>query len=198
MYQEIIMGGVGGQGIMVIGTLLAQAAFMENLNVTYIPIYGVEKRGGHADCTVVISSEEIGSPIVGSPQSCIIMSRSSLGKYGPKIKPRGLLLLNSSLVDPQEVSRNDLDILPLPATEISQSLGNERLGNMVVIGAFVEKTKVVGLETLVAALSKIFDERYHHLLPANAAAIRQGVEFAKSFVSKGLNSRVGTPQGVNL
>lgn len=184
MYHEIIMGGVGGQGILVIGNLLAHAAFMENLNVTYIPIYGVEKRGGQADCTVVISSEEIGSPIVGSPQSCIIMSRPSLAKYGPKIKPRGFLLLNTSFVDPREVPRNDLDILTIPAIEIAQNLGNDRLGNMVVIGAFVEKTKVVSLDALIAALSETFEERYHHLLPANADAIRKGAEYARAFFAK--------------
>ena len=184
MYHEIIMSGVGGQGIMVIGNLLAHAAFMENLNVTYIPIYGVEKRGGHADCTVVISSEEIGSPIVGSPQSCIIMSRASLAKYGPKIKPRGFLLLNTSFVDPREVPRNDLDILTIPAIEIAQNLGNDRLGNMVVIGAFVEKTKVVSLDALIAALSVSFEERYHHLLPANAEAIRKGAEYATAFATE--------------
>jgi 2-oxoglutarate ferredoxin oxidoreductase subunit gamma len=184
MYHEIIMSGVGGQGIMVIGNLLAHAAFMENLNVTYIPIYGVEKRGGHADCTVVISSEEIGSPIVGSPQSCIIMSRPSLAKYGLKIKPRGFLLLNTSFVDPREVSRNDLNILTIPAKEIAQNLGNDRLGNMVVIGAFVEKTKVVSLDALIAALSESFEERYHHLLPANAQAIRKGAEYATAFAAE--------------
>jgi 2-oxoglutarate ferredoxin oxidoreductase subunit gamma len=167
---------------MVIGNLLAQAAFMEGFNVTYLPIYGVEKRGGHADCTVVISSEEIGSPIVGSPQSCIIMSRPSLAKYGPRIKPQGLLLLNSSLVDTREVRRNDLDILAVPAVEIAQSLGNERLGNMVVIGAFVEKTKVVSLDSLIGALSRTFEERYHPLLPANAAAIRKGADHARNSV----------------
>jgi 2-oxoglutarate ferredoxin oxidoreductase subunit gamma len=184
VYHEIIMGGVGGQGIMVIGNLLAQAAFMEGLNVTYIPIYGVEKRGGQADCTVVISSEEIGSPIVGSPQSCIIMSRPSLTKYGPRIKPRGFLLLNSSFVDPREVPRNDLDILAVPAMEMAQDLGNERLGNMVVIGAFVEKTKVVSQDALLGALSQAFEERYHHLLPANAAAIGKGAEYARNSVTK--------------
>jgi len=184
MVQEIIMGGVGGQGIMVIGNLLAHAAFMENLNVTYLPIYGVEKRGGQADCTVVISTEEIGSPIVGSPQSSIILSRPSLLKYGPRIKPQGLLLLNSSLVDPRDVPRNDLDLLPIPANEIAQKLGNDRLGNMVVIGAFVEKTKVVSLDTLIAALPKIFDERHHHLIPANTQAIRKGAEYAWMLLSK--------------
>lgn len=184
MYQEIIMGGVGGQGIMVIGNLLAHAAFMEDLNVTYLPIYGVEKRGGQADCTVVISNEEIGSPIVGYPQSCIIMSKPSLLKYAPKVKPRGLLLLNSSMVDPKEVPRNDLDLLPIPANEIAQEMKNDRLANMVVIGAFVEKTKVVSLDTLIAALPKIFDERHHHLIPANTEAIRKGAEQAWILLSK--------------
>jgi 2-oxoglutarate ferredoxin oxidoreductase subunit gamma len=165
---------------MVIGNLLAQAAFMEGLNVTYLPIYGVEKRGGQADCTVVISSEEIGSPIVGSPQSCIVMSRPALAKYGPRIRPRGFLLLNSSSVDPREVPRNDLDILAVPAAEIAQNLGNDRLGNMVVIGAFVEKTKVVSQDALIGALANAFEERYHHLLPANAAAIGKGAEYARN------------------
>jgi len=184
MYHEIIMGGVGGQGIMVIGNLLAHAAFLENLNVTYIPIYGVEKRGGQADCTVVISSEEIGSPIVGSPQSCIIMSKASLTKYVPRIKPHGLLLLNSSLVSSHDVPRNDLEILEVPAVEIAQKAGHDRLGNMVVIGAFVEKTKVVGLDTLIAALSETFEERFQHLLPANTAAIRHGAEYARNSASQ--------------
>lgn len=184
MYHEIIMSGVGGQGIMVIGNLLAQAAFMEDLNVTYIPIYGVEKRGGQADCTVVISNEEIGSPIVGYPQSCVIMSKPSLLKYAPKVKPHGLLLLNSSMVDPKEVPRNDLDLLPIPANEIAQEMKNDRLANMVVIGAFVEKTKVVSLDTLIAALPKIFDERHHHLIPANTEAIRKGAEYTWILLSK--------------
>jgi 2-oxoglutarate ferredoxin oxidoreductase subunit gamma len=180
MYHEIIMGGFGGQGIMVIGNLLAQAAFKENLNVTYLPLYGVEKRGGQADCTVVIDTEEIGSPTVGSPQYCIIMSKSALAKYVSRIKPGGVLLLNRSFLDPQEVPRNDLDILAVPAMEIAQNLGNERLGNMVILGAFVAKTKVVSLDAVIAALPEIFEERHHHLLPANAEAIRKGVEFAQA------------------
>lgn len=184
MYQEIIMGGVGGQGIMVIGNLLAQAAFMENLNVTYIPIYGVEKRGGQADCTVVISNEEIGSPVVGYPQSCIIMSKPSLLKYAPRIKPRGLLILNSSMVGPEEVPRNDVDLLPIPSNELAKELKNERMANMIVIGAFVERTRIVSLDSLIAALPKIFDERHHHLIPANTEAIRKGAEYAWILLSK--------------
>jgi 2-oxoglutarate ferredoxin oxidoreductase subunit gamma len=184
MYQEIIMGGVGGQGIMVIGNLLAQAVFMENLNVTYLPLYGVEKRGGQADCTVVISNEEIGSPTVGYPQSCIIMSHPSLLKYAPKIKPHGLLLFNSSMVDPKEIPRNDLDLLPIPANGIAQDLKNDRLANMVAIGAFVEKTRVVSLDTLVAALPRIFEDHRHPLIPANIEAIRKGAEYAWILLSQ--------------
>jgi len=183
MYHETIMGGVGGQGIMVIGTLLAQAAFLENLNVTYLPAYGVEKRGGYADCTVVISSEEIPSPVVWSPGSCIAMSKSSLLKYGPRIKPGGLLLLNRSLIDPEEVPRRDLDIWAVPSLELAKSLGNERLANMVVIGAFVARTRVVSLDSLISALSRTFDEKYHHLLTANAEAIRRGAAWVPPAVS---------------
>lgn len=182
MYQEIIMAGVGGQGIMVIGSLLAQAAFMENLNVTYLPSYGVEKRGGHAECTVVISTEEIRSPVVGTPQSCIAMSRSALVKFEKRIKPAGLLLLNSSLIAPQEITRRDLEVLAMPALDIAQNLGNDRLANMVLIGALAEKTKVVNIEILTSALPLIFEERYHPYIPLNAAAIRQGAEFAKSIL----------------
>jgi 2-oxoglutarate ferredoxin oxidoreductase subunit gamma len=183
MYHETIMSGIGGQGIMVIGTLLAQAAFLEDLNVTYMPAYGVEKRGGHADCTVVISSKEIGSPIVGSPQSCIIMSKSSLAKYAPRIKSGGFLLLNSSLMEVQEVPRRDLSVLPVPSLELAKSLGNERMANMIIIGAFVAKTEVVSLDSLISALANTLDEKYHHLLPANAQAIRKGAEYAVTAAS---------------
>jgi len=112
------------------------------------------------------------------------MSKPSLLKYAPKVKPHGLLLLNSSMVDPKEVPRNDLDLLPIPANEIAQEMKNDRLANMVVIGAFVEKTKVVSLDTLIAALPKIFDERHHHLIPANTEAIRKGAEYTWIFLSK--------------
>lgn len=184
MYQEIIMAGVGGQGIMVIGNLLAQAAFMENLNVTYLPAYGVEKRGGHAECTVVISTEEIRSPVVGSPAYCIIMSKSALAKFEKRIKLGGLLLLNSSLIDPQEATRADLEIWGVPALEIARNLGQERLVNMILIGAFVEKTKVVSMETLISALPLIFEERYHSFIPLNESAIRHGAESVKNYIKR--------------
>lgn len=181
MIHEIIISGVGGQGIMVIGNLLAQAAFLESLNVTYLPIYGVEKRGGQADCYLVISTETIGSPVIAQPQSCIIMNRSSLDKYVSKIRRNGLLLLNSSFVSPSEVPRNEIAILDVPAMEIAKNLGNGRLSNMVIMGAFVEKTRIVSQDTLITALSRTFAEEYHHLLPANAEAIRTGAEYVRNW-----------------
>lgn len=184
MYQEIIMAGVGGQGVMVIGHLLAKAAFLENLQVTYLPLYGVEKRGGHAECTVVISEEEIRSPIVWAPQSAIIMSKSALTKYTQRIKAEGLLMFNSCLIDPQEVTRPDLEIMAVPALEMAQELGQERLANMILIGAFVEKTKVVSMENLISALPLIFEERYHRFLSLNESAIRQGAEYAKNYLKR--------------
>ena len=105
---------------------------------------------------MVISSEEIASPIVGSPESCIVMSKSSLAKYAPRIKPGGFLLLNSSLIDPREVPRRDLEVLAVPSLELAKSLGNDRLANMVVIGAFVAKTRVVSLDSLISALEQSF------------------------------------------
>ena len=104
-------------------------------------------------------------------------------KYAPRIKPGGFLLLNSSLIDPREVPRQDLDVLAVPSLELAKSLGNDRLANMVVIGAFVAKTRVVSLDSLISALSRVFDEKYHHLLPANAEAIRKGAACAPPGVS---------------
>ncbi len=103
MYSDLICAGFGGQGVLVIGNLVAEAALQEGKNVTFFPSYGVEMRGGTANCTVVISDEPIGSPIIGRPLSCIVMNLPSLVKFAPLIKPGGLLLINSSLVDPKEV-----------------------------------------------------------------------------------------------
>ena len=183
-YHDVIIAGFGGQGVMVIGNLLAYAAMNEGRHVTYLPTYGVEMRGGTANCTVVISSREIGSPVVGKPFSCIVMNLPSLVKYENLIVPGGLLLINSSLIDPGETSRKDIEILPIPANEIAISNGNPRLANMVALGAFAEKMPVVRMASLSASFEKILDERYHHLIPANIKAMEIGAEFVRSLASK--------------
>jgi 2-oxoglutarate ferredoxin oxidoreductase subunit gamma len=179
-YYDVIIAGFGGQGVLVIGNLLAYAAMKEGRYVTYLPTYGVEMRGGTANCTIVISSQEIGSPIVGRPHATIVMNLPSLIKYEPQILPKGALLINTSLIDLKETSRSDIELLPVPANEIAIKNGNPKLANMVVLGAFIEKTKLVRMISLFESFEKVLDEKYHSLIPYNIEAIQIGAEYAKS------------------
>jgi 2-oxoglutarate ferredoxin oxidoreductase subunit gamma len=179
-YHDLIIAGFGGQGVMVIGNLLAYAAMREGKYVTYLPVYGVEMRGGTANCTVVISSHPIGSPVVGKPHAAIVMNLPSLIKYEPQVLPKGLLVINTSLIDFKEASRKDVELLPVPVNEIAIENGNPKLANMVALGAFVEKTKWVRMNSLFDSFKKVLDERYHHLIPHNIKAIEIGAEFVRS------------------
>jgi 2-oxoglutarate ferredoxin oxidoreductase subunit gamma len=179
-YYNLIVAGFGGQGVMVIGNVLAYAAMTEGRYVTYLPVYGVEMRGGTANCTVVISSSEIGSPVVGRPHASLVMNLPSLLKYEPRILPRGLLMINTSLIDLQEISRNDIEVLPVPVNEIAIQNGHPKLANMIALGAFAQKTKLVKMESLFKSLEKVLDERYHHLIPSNVKAIEVGAKYIQS------------------
>jgi 2-oxoglutarate ferredoxin oxidoreductase subunit gamma len=182
-YYNLIIAGFGGQGVMVIGNLLANAAMIEGKYVTYLPVYGVEMRGGTANCTVVISSYQIGSPVVGRPHAAIAMNLPSLIKYEPLILPRGLLFINSSLIAPKEIYRKDIENLSIPVNEIAIDHGNPKLANMVALGAFNQKTKLVRMTSLFESLEKVLDERYAHLIPSNIKAIEIGAEFVKNNMS---------------
>jgi len=179
-YYDLIISGFGGQGVLVIGNLLACAAMKEGRHVTYLPTYGVEMRGGTASCTLVVSSKEIGSPIVEKPHSAIVMNLPSLVKYEPRILPQGLLMLNSSLIDPKETTRKDIEFLPIPVNEIAIGNGNPKLANMIALGAFNEKVRLVQMTSLYESLEKVLDERYHSLIPSNIKAIQTGAEFIHS------------------
>ena len=179
-YYDVIISGFGGQGVMIIGNLLAYAAMKEGRYVTYLPIYGVEMRGGTANCTVVISSKEIGSPVVERPHAAIVMNLPSLIKYEPRILPKGLLLINSSLIDLKETFRKDIEFLPIPVNDIAIDNGNPKLANMVALGAFIEKTKLVRMASLLESFEKVLDERYHHLIPSNIKAMELGAEFVRN------------------
>jgi 2-oxoglutarate ferredoxin oxidoreductase subunit gamma len=179
-YYDLIISGFGGQGVMVIGNLLAYAAMIEGKHVTYLPVYGVEMRGGTANCTVVVSSNHIGSPVVGKPHAMIVMNLPSLIKYEPCLLPNGFLFINSSLIDPKETHRKDIEILSTPVNEIAIDHGYPKLANMVALGAFNEKTKLVQMSSLFESLKKVLDERYHHLIPANIKAIEIGAKFVQS------------------
>ncbi len=176
MYYDVIMAGFGGQGVMLIGNLLAYAAIREGKNVTYLPSYGVEMRGGTANCSVVVSEEEIGSPVVGHPGSLIVMNRPSLVKFAPRMRAGGVLVLNSSLVPATECPRDDVDLVALPLNELAREVGNDRLANMVALGALVAKTGVVALETVKEALEDALNPKYHQMIPVNRQAMDKGAE----------------------
>ena len=178
-YYDLIISGFGGQGVLLIGNLLAYAAMREGRHVTFLPTYGVEMRGGTANCTVVISSHDIGSPIVKRPHGVIVMNLPSLVKYEPAVLPGGLLLVNTSLIDLKEACRKDIELLPIPVNDIAIENGNPKLANMIALGAFVEKARLVQMTSLFESLEKILDERYHDLIPSNIEAIKIGANFVK-------------------
>ncbi len=174
MIQSVIMAGFGGQGILLIGNMLAYAALGEGKHVTYMPAYGVEMRGGTANCTVVVSDEPIGSPIVGRPDAVIVMNLPSLKKFEPWVKPGGRLFLNTSLVPEGKRSRRDIEAFSIPANDLATEMGNARLANMILIGAYVKATGVVSQDSLIHSLSKVISERNARFIPQNVEAIKLG------------------------
>ena len=180
LYQDVIVAGFGGQGVMLIGDLLAYAGMKQGLNATYIPVYGPEMRGGTANCTVVISDEDIGSPIIRSPISLIIMNRPSLDKFQPRLQDGGLLILNSSLVDPELVDASRVRCHKVPANNIADSLGNSRMANMVVLGAYVAATGIVTLDVVKESLNKAFSGGKAKLIPKNVEALEAGAACIKA------------------
>ncbi|HSM25029.1 MAG TPA: 2-oxoacid:acceptor oxidoreductase family protein [Anaerolineaceae bacterium] len=176
MQKEIIVAGFGGQGVLFAGQLLAYAAMDEGLQVTWIPSYGPEMRGGTANCTVVISDEEIGSPMVSRPTAVIAMNLPSLDKYEEKVKEGGLLVVNQSMVD-REVIRTDIKVVMVPANTISEELGDKRMTNMVLLGALLANLDVLPVEAVEKALKEHLPERHHKLLPLNKEAMQRGGKY---------------------
>jgi len=173
-YIDSIIAGFGGQGVMLIGNLLAYAGMKDGLNVTYIPVYGPEMRGGTANCTVVLSEEEIGSPIIHRPKSLIAMNRPSLDKFQPRVEDGGIHIINASLIDMKLADTDRLTCYAVPCNKIADKLGNTRMANMVAIGAFAQATGIISLDTLISALENVISPRYHELIPANTEAIKAG------------------------
>ncbi len=175
---DVIFAGFGGQGILMVGNLLSIAAMDEGRQVTYFPAYGVEMRGGTANCTVVISDDEIGSPVVGHPRACVVMNAPSLEKYQPLMVAGGTLVVNSSLVGKGDVNRSDLSVLFVDANEIARKVGSLQLASMVALGAYAAKTGVVSVETLCACLPKVVSKKYEKFIPLNISALKEGASFA--------------------
>lgn len=177
MQQEIIISGFGGQGTLFAGQLLSYAAMEQGFHVTWIPSYGPEMRGGKARCTVIVSEEEIGSPLVRRPSAAIVLNIPSMEAFEPAIKPKGVLVVNSSLI-PQESARDDICITYAPATDMAIDLGNARLANVICLGALVKSTGVVPLEAIEQALDNHLPERHRKLLGMNKEALHKGADLA--------------------
>jgi 2-oxoglutarate ferredoxin oxidoreductase subunit gamma len=180
MYFDCIIAGFGGQGVLLMGTILSYAGMSEKKRVTYMPVYGVEMRGGTANCTVVVSDREIGSPIIQKPLCTIAMNLPSLEKFGPRVKKGGLLVVNGSLVPEEIGSYHGIDSLRVPSRDLALEVGNERLANMVMLGAAVEKSGAVALDSLKKALYPALDPRYHKMIEKNQAALERGAGFVRN------------------
>jgi 2-oxoglutarate ferredoxin oxidoreductase subunit gamma len=175
MLERIIISGFGGQGVMLMGRLLAYAGMIEGKKVAWMPSYGPEMRGGTANCTVLISTEEIGSPIVSHPKILIAMNQPSLDKFEENVNDDGLIIVNSSLVE-RKLKRTNIAKLRIPADDIAYKLGNSRVANMVALGAYVEKSRVVKLESIFKSLEKALAGKSPKIIELNKIALKQGGE----------------------
>ena len=176
-YQDVIIAGFGGQGVMLIGNLLAQAGMEHGLEVSFIPVYGAEMRGGTANCTVVLDEHHIGSPLVREPMSTIILNEPSLSKFQPRLSADGVQIVNASLV-----AENLLDTAKrtvyIPVNDMAHELGNVKMANMVALGAWLKATGALPLNVVQEALNRVVSAHYAKLISANAKALEQGYNFA--------------------
>ncbi len=181
METKLIISGHGGQGVVLMGTLLAHAGMEEGKQVTFFPSYGPAMRGGTANCSVVVSSEEIASPVVTRPDILVAMNEPSLVKFEPQVIPQGKLFINQSLVccAPQ---RSDLDVFRVQATELASQLGNLRVANMIMLGALVGKTGIVALSTVIQSLKSVLPRRRWELLELNEKALHRGKELSEGLI----------------
>lgn len=181
MQTEIIIAGFGGQGVLFAGQLLAYAAMDEGREVTWIPSYGPEMRGGTANCTVIIADEEIGSPMVRNPKAVIAMNLPSLDKYEPVVKADGVLVANSGMVN-RDAARHDIRVAMVPGNEIAESLGDRRMCNMVLLGGLLANLPVLPLDAIERALQAHLPARHQRLLPMNVQALHRGAEYVAQVV----------------
>lgn len=174
--EKIICAGFGGQGVMLMGQLLAYAANEKSLNTLWYPSYGPETRGGTANCSITISETPVNSPVISKADTIIVMNKPSLDKFESKVRKDGRIFINSSLVD-QKVTRSDIEAFYIPANEIAGNLGNFKAANMVMLGAYLERTKLFDDELIIKLLTKLFGESKAHLVKLNNEAIIKGREY---------------------
>lgn len=178
MLKQVICAGFGGQGALSIGKSIIEAGMAEGLNVTWSPSYGPEMRGGTANCHVVLSDEPIGSPVFTRATGLIAMNYPSLVKFEPNVVPGGLILVNSSVVT-EKVKRDDVRAYYIPSTDIATEIGNIKVANMVMMGAYLAATKAFKVETVEEMIKDMFTGSKAKLVPANIEALHRGMECIK-------------------
>lgn len=179
MDMQMIVAGFGGQGVLLMGQLMAYAGMLDGREVSWMPAYGPEMRGGSANCSVVISDNPVGSPKVEDADVVIAMNRPSMELFEKAVVPGGIMLYNASLIDGTP-KRNDITCVPVACNDIADALGNARVANMVMLGALLEKTKAFDVELLVEALRHKLGASKEKLIPLNRTAIKKGMEAARA------------------
>ena len=182
MQEEMIIAGFGGQGVLSMGQILCYSGVMENKEVSWMPSYGPEMRGGTANCIAIISDTKISSPILTKFDTVIALNQPSLDKFEKAVKPGGLLIYEAStILNPP--TRTDIDIVPIEAANEATKLKNSKVMNMIVLGAFLQRKPILKMENIVEGIKKVLPERYHHLIPLNEQAIEKGKEISKKLVN---------------
>lgn len=171
--EEVIFAGFGGQGVLSMGKMLSYAGMMKGKNVSWLPSYGPEMRGGTANCSVIISDDLIGSPVVTDADTLVVMNRPSLEKFESFVKPGGTIIVNSSLID-QKVVRDDVNVYYFPVNDVATECGNAKAANMVMLGAYIKIKGFPAEEDLLGAFLKVFGEGKKGLLPLNEKAVAAG------------------------
>jgi len=183
MTKKTVFAGFGGQGVLMMGYVFALAVMKDGLNVTYLPSYGAEVRGGTANCTVVVSDDEIASPVASSPEFAVVLNKPSMSKFEGMMSTGGLMILNSSLID-TEPSRQDIEVVKIPANDMAAELGSERTVNMIMLGAFAAKSKITSLDSIMNGLSEIVKGKKSSLMKLNRIALDKGAEYVSKGASK--------------
>ena len=178
MKTEIIISGFGGQGVLSMGKILAYSGLMEDKEVTWMPAYGPEQRGGTANVTVIVSDERISSPILSSYDVAIVLNQPSLYKFEPKVKPGGILIYDGyGITDLPK--RTDITVYRIDAMDAAAQMASAKTFNMIVLGGLLKVMPLVSIESVLKALKKTLPERHHKLIPMNEEAIRKGMEIIK-------------------
>lgn len=178
MLHEVIIAGFGGQGVMSMGQLIAYSGMLENKEVSWLPSYGPEQRGGTANVSVIVSDDLVGSPVISHPSVAIVLNKPSFDKFEPMVSPGGVLIVNTSLID-KKSKRSDIRVIEVAASEIANELGEPKVANTVILGAFIEVTKAVSPDSVIESLKKVLSERRQHLIPVNKIALEKGAELVK-------------------